>query len=40
MVVMMLIVHNPMVIGATDATRSMVIWGWAATAVMAAASVA
>ena len=40
MAVMMLIVHNPRVMGRLTVSRSMAIWGWAATAVMAAASLA
>ncbi|MFZ2155858.1 MAG: divalent metal cation transporter [Bradyrhizobium sp.] len=38
MAVMMLIVRNPRVMGRLTVSRSMAIWGWAATAVMAAAS--
>ncbi|MBK5196995.1 MAG: hypothetical protein JJE37_01775 [Methyloceanibacter sp.] len=40
MAVMMLIVRNPRVMGRLTLSRSMAIWGWAATAVMAAASFA
>ena len=40
MAVMMLIVRNPRVMGRLTLSRSMAIWGWAATAVMAAASLA
>ena len=40
MAVMMLIVRNPRVMGRLIVSRSMAIWGWAATAVMAAASLA
>jgi NRAMP (natural resistance-associated macrophage protein)-like metal ion transporter len=40
MAVMMLIVRNPQVMGRLIVSRSMAIWGWAATAVMAAASLA
>ena len=40
MAVMMLIVRNPRVMGRLTVSRSMAIWGWAATAVMAAASLA
>jgi NRAMP (natural resistance-associated macrophage protein)-like metal ion transporter len=40
MAVMMLIVSNPRVMGRLTVSRSMAIGGWAATAVMAAASVA
>ncbi|QWG17468.1 divalent metal cation transporter [Bradyrhizobium sediminis] len=38
MAVMMLIVRNPRVMGRLTVSRSMAVWGWAATAVMAAAS--
>jgi hypothetical protein len=40
MAVMMLIVRNPRVMGRLTLSRSMAIWGWGATAVMAAASLA
>ncbi|MDO9059749.1 MAG: divalent metal cation transporter [Bradyrhizobium sp.] len=40
MAVMMLIVRNPKVMGRLTVSRAMAIWGWAATAVMAAASLA
>ena len=40
MAVMMLIVRNPKVMGRLTLSRSMAIWGWGATAVMAAASFA
>ena len=40
MAVMMLIVRNPRVMGRLTVSWSMAIWGWAATAVMAAASLA
>ena len=40
MAVMMLIVRNPRVMGRLIVSRSMAIWGWAATAVMADASLA
>ena len=40
MAVMMLIVRNPRVMGRLTVSRAMAIWGWAATAVMAAASLA
>jgi Mn2+/Fe2+ NRAMP family transporter len=40
MAVMMLIVRNPRVMGRLTVSRSTAIWGWAATAVMAAASLA
>ena len=40
MAVMMLIVRNPRVMGRLTLSSSMAIWGWAATAVMAAASIA
>ena len=40
MAVMMLIVRNPRVMGRLRLTRRMTIWGWGATAVMAAASLA
>jgi NRAMP (natural resistance-associated macrophage protein)-like metal ion transporter len=40
MAVMMLIVRNPKVMGRLAVSRGMAIWGWAATAVMAAASLA
>ena len=40
MAVMMLIVRNPRVMGRLTLSRSMAIWGWAATAVMATASLA
>jgi NRAMP (natural resistance-associated macrophage protein)-like metal ion transporter len=40
MAVMMLIVRNPRVMGRLTVSRSMAIWGWAATAVMATASLA
>jgi len=40
MAVMMLIVRNPRVMGRLTLSRSMAICGWAATAVMAAASLA
>jgi Mn2+/Fe2+ NRAMP family transporter len=40
MAVMMLIVRNPRVMGRLSVSRSTAIWGWAATAVMAAASLA
>ena len=40
MAVMMLIVRNPRVMGRLTVSRSMAIWGWAATAVMAAATLA
>jgi NRAMP (natural resistance-associated macrophage protein)-like metal ion transporter len=40
MAVMMLIVRNQRVMGRLTLSRSMAIWGWAATAVMAAASLA
>jgi NRAMP (natural resistance-associated macrophage protein)-like metal ion transporter len=40
MAVMMLIVRNPRVMGRLTVSQSIVIWGWAATAVMAAASLA
>jgi Mn2+/Fe2+ NRAMP family transporter len=40
MAVMMLIVRSPMVMGRLTLPRSMTIWGWAATAVMATASLA
>ena len=40
MAVMMLIVRNPRIMGRLTVSRSMAIWGWAATAVMAAASLA
>jgi hypothetical protein len=38
MAVMMLIVRNPRAMGRLTLSRSMAIWGWTATAVMAAAS--
>ena len=40
MAVMMLIVRNPRVMGRLTVSRSMAIWGWAAAAVMAVASLA
>jgi NRAMP (natural resistance-associated macrophage protein)-like metal ion transporter len=40
MAVMMLIVRNPRVMGRLTVSRTMAIWGWGATAVMAAASLA
>ena len=40
MAVMMLIVRNPKVMGRLTVSTSMAIWGWLATAVMAAASLA
>lgn len=40
MAVMMLIVRNPKVMGRLTVSRAMAIWGWTATAVMAAASLA
>jgi NRAMP (natural resistance-associated macrophage protein)-like metal ion transporter len=40
MAVMMLIVRNPRVMGRLTVSRAMAIWGWVATAVMAAASLA
>jgi NRAMP (natural resistance-associated macrophage protein)-like metal ion transporter len=40
MAVMMLIVRNPKVMGRLTVSASMAIWGWLATAVMAAASLA
>jgi len=40
MAVMMLIVRNPRVMGRLTVSRAMAIWGWAATAVMALASLA
>ena len=40
MAVMMLIVRNPKVMGRLTVSRWVAIWGWAATAVMAAASLA
>jgi len=40
MAVMMLIVRNPRVMGRLTVSRSMAFWGWAATAVMASASLA
>jgi Mn2+/Fe2+ NRAMP family transporter len=40
MAVMMLIVRNPRVMGRLTVSRSMAIWGWAATSIMAAASLA
>ena len=40
MAVMMLIVRNPRVMGRLTLSRAMAIWGWAATGVMAAASLA
>lgn len=40
MAVMMLIVRNPKVMGRLTVSRAMAIWGWAATAVMAVASLA
>ena len=40
MAVMMLIVRNARVMGRLTLSRSMTIWGWGATAVMAAASLA
>jgi Mn2+/Fe2+ NRAMP family transporter len=40
MAVMMLIVRNPKVMGRLTVSRAMAIWGWAATGVMAAASLA
>jgi Mn2+/Fe2+ NRAMP family transporter len=40
MAVMMFIVRNPRVMGRLTVSRSTAIWGWAATAVMAAASLA
>lgn len=40
MAVMMLIVRNPKVMGRLAVSRGMAIWGWAATAVMAATSLA
>jgi hypothetical protein len=40
MAVMMLIVTNPRVMGRLTLSRRVAIWGWAATAVMAAASIA
>ena len=40
MAVMMLIARNPRVMGRLTLSPSMAIWGWAATAVMAAASIA
>jgi NRAMP (natural resistance-associated macrophage protein)-like metal ion transporter len=40
MAVMMLIVRNPRAMGRLTVSRPMAIWGWAATAVMAAASLA
>jgi NRAMP (natural resistance-associated macrophage protein)-like metal ion transporter len=40
MAVMMLIVRNPKVMGRLTVSRAMAVWGWAATAVMAAASLA
>jgi Mn2+/Fe2+ NRAMP family transporter len=40
MSVMMLIVRNRRVMGRLTVSRAMAIWGWAATAVMAAASLA
>ena len=40
MAVMMLIVRNPRVMGRLTVSRAMAIWGWAATGVMAAASLA
>ena len=40
MAVMMLIVRSPRVMGRLTLPRSMAIWGWAATAVMATASLA
>jgi len=40
MAVMMLVVRNPRVMGRLTVSRAMSCWGWAATAVMAAASLA
>jgi Mn2+/Fe2+ NRAMP family transporter len=40
MAVMMLLVHNPRVVGRLTVSRSMALWGWGATGVMAAASLA
>ena len=40
MAIMMLIVRNPRVMGRLTVSRAMSCWGWAATAVMAAASLA
>jgi NRAMP (natural resistance-associated macrophage protein)-like metal ion transporter len=40
MAVMMMIVRNPKVMGRLTVSRAMAIWGWAATGVMAAASLA
>ena len=40
MAVMMLIVRNPQAMGRLTVSRAMAIWGWAATGVMAAASLA
>jgi Mn2+/Fe2+ NRAMP family transporter len=40
MAVMMLIVHNPRVMGRLTLSWSLTLWGWAATAVMAEASLA
>ena len=40
MAVMMLIVRNPKVMGRLTVSRAMAVWGWAATAVMAVASLA
>jgi len=40
MAVMMLLVRNPRVMGRLIVSRSMALWGWSATGVMAAASIA
>jgi Mn2+/Fe2+ NRAMP family transporter len=40
MAVMMLLVRNPRVMGRLTVSRSMALWGWGATGVMAAASLA